>query len=661
MAPFAGKSTANVHDFTAWRGREGVSNREHPTTLNMTQAASSPANTRPSSLGRNFGRFELLKLLGKSDGSMVWLVLDPQLQQQLMLTLPRVQPVDAAALERWLTQVKQVARLDHPNLVQGVEVDIQEQWPYLAADRARGVTLGEWLTEHPNPSPVEVVRWVCEVLQGLAFAHEAGAAHHDLQLHSLQISESGHIQVMALATASNQGTPTSDPAKRGADHATLVEADALRAQREAAERDVLACGLLLHQLLSGAAVLDEPDIPKALRRLPPFGRELARLPWNTVHPIPEALRAIANRSTAGQARQRYLSARTFLRALQGWLEAEALGRDGPLELMLDRLRTVGALPALAGMSGRIERLAAMDGHHTEEISRHILRDMALTFELLREVNSVQVQALQASGSAPVLTIRRAIALIGLNGVRQAANGLRQWPGPLSETGAQALRALMDRVRLAGYTAQALRPAGYDAEVVYLVTVLQNLGRLLAQYHFPEEYEQIRVLMRSLPPPADAPMGTAPTPGWSEADASFAVLGIDIEALGAAVARHWGLGDEMLHMIRRLPVDLPVRKPDSDIDVLRITASAANEAVDAASGLSAETVDSSTAATKALRGGAPRQSVAMRYARGLSLTPKLLQEALAVARDALRTGEPIQTAAPREELPPVTESPTVAAN
>jgi len=625
----------------------------------MTDAASSLANARPSSLGRSFGRFELLKLLGKSDGSMVWLVRDPQIQQELVLTLPRVQPIDAAAMERWSAQVKQAARLDHPSLVPGVEVGVQEQWPYLAADRARGVTLGEWLGEHPNTSPVEAVRWVCEVLEGLAFAHESGVAHHDLQLHSLQISETGRVQVMALATASGQGTPATDPAKRGADHATLVEADALRAQREAAERDVLACGLLLHRLLTGTPVLDEPDISKALRRMPPFGRELVRLPWNTVHPIPEALRAIANRSTAGQTRQRYLSARTFLRALQGWLEAEALGSDGPLELMLDRLRTVGALPALAGMSGRVERLAAMDGHHTEEISRHILRDMALTFELLREVNSAQVQGTQASGAAPVLTIRRAIALIGLNGVRQAANGLRQWPGPLSETGAQALLALMDRVRLAGYTAQAMRPAGYDAEVVYLVTVLQNLGRLLAQYHFSDEYEQVRVLMRALPPPADAPKGTPPTPGWTESDASFAVLGIDIEALGAAVARHWGLGDEMLHMIRRLPSDLPVRTPDTDIDVLRITASAANEAVDAASNQPAASTDPA-AATKAVRGAASRQSVAVRYARSLGLTPKLVQEALAAARDALRTGQPIQTSAPREDTPPLADIPAVAA-
>jgi non-specific serine/threonine protein kinase len=285
--------------------------------------------------------------------------------------------------------------------------------------------------------------------------------------------------------------------------------------------------------------------------------------------------------------------------------------------------------------------------------------MALTFELLREVNSAHVQGTQASGSGPVLTIRRAISLIGLNGVRRAANGLRQWPGPLSEANAQALLALMDRVRLAGYTAQALRPAGYDAEVVYLVTVLQNLGRLLAQYHFPIEYEQIRVLMRHLPPPADAPKGTPPTPGWGESAASFAVLGIDIEALGTAVARHWGLGEEMLNMIRRLPTDLPVRAPDNDSDVLRILASAANEAVDAAAHPSDKRVESA-AATKSGRGGNPRQSVAVRYARSLGLTPKLVQEALVDARDALRTGEPVQTASLSEDMPSVSENPAAAA-
>ena len=41
------------------------------------------------------------------------------------------------------------------------------------------------------------------------------------------------------------------------------------------------------------------------------------------------------------------------------------------------------------------------------------------------------------------------------------------------------------------------------------------------------------------------------------------------------------------MIRRLPVDAPVRKPDGDADLLRIVASAANEIVDVAQRRAAE--------------------------------------------------------------------------
>jgi non-specific serine/threonine protein kinase len=274
---------------------------------------------------------------------------------------------------------------------------------------------------------------------------------------------------------------------------------------------------------------------------------------------------------------------------------------------------------------------ATEGQRTDEIAEQILADMALAFELLRTVNSAQVRGTQVAGNGPVLTLRRTVALIGVDGVRAAANALRPWPGPLNEAAADALQRALGRVRLAGHTAQALRPAGYDAEVVFIVAALQNLGRLLVQYHFPEEAEQIRQLM--LPAPADTPAApdgaaAAEQPGMSEEAASFAVLGVDIEALGAAVVKHWGLGDEMQHMVRRMPLAKPVRRPDSDIDMLRVAASAANEAVDAMTRLPAAKV------------GAALTQVAQRYARVLELTVRDLQDALQGARAALQTGAPV---------------------
>jgi non-specific serine/threonine protein kinase len=72
------------------------------------------------------------------------------------------------------------------------------------------------------------------------------------------------------------------------------------------------------------------------------------------------------------------------------------------------------------------------------------------------------------------------------------------------------------------------------------------------------------------------------PALSEQAASYAVMGCDLESLGAAVARYWSLGDELLHMIRRQPPTAAVRPPANDADHLRLTASLANEIVDALS-------------------------------------------------------------------------------
>jgi non-specific serine/threonine protein kinase len=595
----------------------------------MVAPASSPAPRPAAGLARRLGRFELRQLLGKSSGTMVWLAHDPRLDQELMLTLPRVQPATPAALERWLDEVRSAARLNHPNLAHVAEVGVQEGWPFVAVDRALGLTLPEWLATHPNPLPMESSGWLCDALQGVAFAHEAGAAHGDLQLHHLVIGETGSVRVMALAAAGAPAIAGDEPGRVN-DRGMAMDPNRLRAQRDMAERDVLACGLLLQHLLTGQPALEEPDTGLVIARLAPLGKELIRLPWTTPHPIPEALRAIANRTTASQERQRYLSARTLLQALDGWRTAEAHDTGGPLALLLDRMRTIGHLPAMPGVGGRVARLTAKEGQRTDEMAEQILQDMALSFELLRQVNSAQVQGTQVAGNGPVLTIRRAIALVGLNGIRQAASTLRLWPGPLTPTGADAMQRTIDRARLAGHTAQVLCPAGYDPEVVFLIAVLQNLGRLLVRYHFADEAEQIWQLMRPVPAPANAEPGTPEQPGMTEAGASYAVLGVDIEALGAAVARHWGLGEDVQQMIHRLPRERTARTPDGDAEMLRTAASAANDAVD--------TVNLLPAARLVHGLGV----VAQRYARALDISARDLQDALQAARVALRTGHRVAT-------------------
>ncbi len=588
----------------------------------MTAVSGPPAKTP---VLRKFGRYELRQLLGKSAATMAWLAFDPAAAHDVMLMMPREQPVGAVALEAWLSGVKKAARLNHPNLAPVLETGLRDQWPYVVVDRVHGITLTEWLSAHPATTPAEMVDAMIQALQGLAYVHDAGMGHHDVQMHSLLIDDQGQARWMALGAAG--ASPSIRVASTNATETSPRAADLgqVQRQRRQAEIDLLGCGLMMHQWLTGQPALDEPDFGAAIGQLAPWGQEILRLSFNTTHPVPDALRAIVNRSTAHQERQRYRSARTLLRALEGFRQAQAVDSGGPLALLLDRMSRVGHLPAQPGLAVMVAGITSVEGQHAEEIAAQVLQDIALSLELLRASNSVQVRGSLLSGDGPILAVRRSIALLGVDGVRRAANALRVWPGPLAPEHTAAMRRLIDRVRLAGYAAQALRPAGYDPEVVFLVVILQNLGQLLVRYHFPEEAEQIEQLMQASVGPAAASGEATQLPGLPEQAAANAVLGVDFDALRGAVVRHWGLGEDVVNMTRTLPVDKSVRMPDSDVEILRATASAANELAAAGELLPAQ------------RCTAALTHIASRYSRLLKVSVADLRETLLSAAAAVRDG------------------------
>jgi len=554
------------------------------------------------------GRFELRALRGRSARCMAWQAWDPQTRQDLTLVLPRRQPPNKDALAQWLDRARRGARVSHPNLARAVEVGQQEQWPYIAYDLAIGPTLADRQALDPlaGEAPIDIARWIQQAAAGLAFAHDAGHAHRDLQPWLLALADNGQLRVMGLEVAAVEPT-----ALHALPDDELSASDQRRAARVAAERDVLALAVVMHGLLTGTPVLEEADIGKALARLAPEGREPIRLGWDLPRPVPDVLRAIANRATDRHTRQRYRSARTMARALEGWLEAEAQHDGNAHAQLIERVRQIGALPALRDGAQRAARLALMEREHTEELAQVVLRDPALSFELLRTVNTASVRGTQVAGNGPVLTVRRAIAMVGLDGVRRCALGLRQWPGPLDDAGSIDLEHALSMAQRAARLAQALRPSGYDAEMVFLVALMQNLGRLVVQYHFPDEMRQVRRLMQPAPAARD---GDPEDPGLPEQAAAFAVLGGDIEAMGLAVARWWGMDEAVLHMIRRLPNSATIRTPDTDDDTIRLVASAANETIDAL-------------ALPPARQAAAIERVAQRYARSIELTARDLMDAL----------------------------------
>lgn len=531
---------------------------------------------------------------------MAWRVHDPRIDQELVLVLPRVALASEEEMKSWEATVRRASRLGHPLLAQPVEIGAHDRFPYIAYD-VEGVTLaGKAATG--GLVPKEGAAMLAQVARLLSFAHDAGFVHGDLQPYLVFVTPAGQVRVAGLEVA----TPAAS---------TAVEPREVEAHRDAqvqsgVRSDLLALGVIMHTLFSGRAALDEPDVGVVVGRLREGSAGALRLPAPLPQPVPDPLRAILARAVDTDETLRYRSMRSLMTALEGCLKADATGSESTFKILVDKVRADGLLPAAEETRERMSSLRQLEGESTREMSELLLGDLAVALELLRAVNTAQQRDARREGAAGILTLHRAVAMLGLEGVRRSALALKPWPGTLRGTGVDALAVLLERCRQACRVARLLRPQGYDAEAVYMVALLQNLGRLVLQYHFPEQAQQIRTLMH----PTARESGD-PGQGMSEETAAFSVLGVDLAAVGVAVGRHLGLEASTMTALKRLPNKGPALAPArSDEEALCQTASCANDAIDALS-LPPE------------KAAAELNAVVTRYGRALRLTPKLLADAL----------------------------------
>ncbi len=563
-----------------------------------------PSRPMPLASGaKRVGRFTLRELIGRSTLTMAWQAQDARTGAAVMLMLPRTSSPRPSLVSAWVDAVRRAARLDHPRLIAPIEFGEHEGWPFLVCECPQGARpLTMWLADQPMPSLLDVARWVTDLLDGLAFAHDAGLAHGDIGLHNVVVDRLGRARLWGFGAAWPDVVEPLDQ----------TEIATLQHQRAAGGQDVLAVGLLLHQLVARVPALDEPDLPSAIRRI---GREIVRLPWTLPTPVPEALRAIVNRSTDRHVRRRYLSARSLQRALDGWCKVEADAKGGALALLVEKLHAVGHLPARPGLAQRVVQVARMDTQRIDDLTDVILEDPALSFELLRAGNTAE---LSGHAGQVVTTVRRAVELLGTTGVRRAASSLRAWPGPLDAAAATALERGMRQAFLAGHLAELLAPAGLDGEAALLVAQMQHLGRLLLLYHFADEASQIDQLMMPTPDPDDE---RRMVPGLTETGAAMAVIGVSLDALAHAVAHHWGLDDRIREMMQPLSRDTAVHTPENIAGWLRLVASCAHEC-------------GVVMSLPAVSQGRALALVASRYSRALGTTLESLHEAIAGARQRL---------------------------
>lgn len=86
-----------------------------------------------------------------------------------------------AYLKRFLREARTVAKLNHPNVVSGIDVGEAKGHQYFVMEFVEGKTLQMVLDDHPRLDPMKSAKVILLVAKALEHAHESGMVHRDVK------------------------------------------------------------------------------------------------------------------------------------------------------------------------------------------------------------------------------------------------------------------------------------------------------------------------------------------------------------------------------------------------------------------------------------------------------------------------------------------------
>ncbi|MGP0068587.1 MAG: WD40 repeat domain-containing serine/threonine-protein kinase [Isosphaeraceae bacterium] len=137
----------------------------------------------PSPATAVFGRFQIIRELGRGGFGVVFLAVDPELGRPVALKVPRGEVLlDPESRKRFVREARAVANLDHPNIVPLYETGEVGPVCYLASAYCEGPTLAAYLRDRRDPVPPRLAAQILAPLaDAMEHAHERGVLHRDLK------------------------------------------------------------------------------------------------------------------------------------------------------------------------------------------------------------------------------------------------------------------------------------------------------------------------------------------------------------------------------------------------------------------------------------------------------------------------------------------------
>jgi len=239
-------------------------NKSHGTPLSMVQAARIPVK-----MPKRFGRYQIIKRLGRGAMGTVYLARDTQLDRRVALKVPHFRSEDDTQtpnrgdLERFTREARVAATLDHPNLCPVYDVGQIDGIHYLTMAFVRGRPLSDYIDPERLMPPRRVATAVRKLALALEEAHARSIIHRDLKPSNIMVNRLRELVIMDFGLAWRIGSHDERLTKTGLVLGTpaYMSPEQISGKEESLgpRCDIYSLGVIMYEMLTACRPFDGPE------------------------------------------------------------------------------------------------------------------------------------------------------------------------------------------------------------------------------------------------------------------------------------------------------------------------------------------------------------------------------------------------------------------
>lgn len=199
--------------------------------------------------------YRVIKEISSSSTSQLYLVKDEESQQQMVMKTPSVNfDDDPSYIERFHMEEWAGKRIKHRNVLETYEQNRPGKFMYFLMEYIEGITLGEWIKQHPKPDIDTVMGIINQIIQGLRTIHKMEMLHRDLKPDNIIITHDNTVKIIDFGSIKIAGiqeisTPVERMELLGTKNYTAPEY--LLGMAGSSKSDLFSLGIICYEMLTG--------------------------------------------------------------------------------------------------------------------------------------------------------------------------------------------------------------------------------------------------------------------------------------------------------------------------------------------------------------------------------------------------------------------------